>query len=298
MHRRGLQNFLGAGFAASCGVVRQLAVGDAENVEERDRKNKALPGDRARYWDDNTKRNYWYQASTDEASWENGDFNAPYSEDRWDDDWDFRKSSPNKHKAVHQIILVRHGQYDTRSKRDELRVLTPLGRDQAEAVGRHLRMLLDNQLIYPIDTIYFSTKARASETYSLLYPYLPEMPLHRRMPCSMLREGCVFRAVPEPNWGSHGLPRAEQYLRDGSRVEAAFKNYIQRAPVDCEKSYSSLLVCHGNVIRYFVCRALQLPPTAWARFKLPHTGIVILNVHHNGKVICNRILCNYLNPLL
>ena len=46
------------------------------------------------------------------------------------------QASPSRH-----IILIRHGQYDETSKDDHLRVLTPLGRAQAEATGRRLAAL-------------------------------------------------------------------------------------------------------------------------------------------------------------
>ena len=65
------------------------------------------------------------------------------------------------------------------------------------------------------------------------------------------------------------------------RIEAAFLKYIHRAdPYDdhemVEHSHEEefddnphefeIIVGHGNVIRYFFCRALQLPPEVWLRF--------------------------------
>lgn len=56
----------------------------------------------------------------------------------------------------------------------------------------------------------------------------------------------------------------QQYHEDGARIEAAFRRYIHRAdPKQKEDSYE-IIVCHANVIRYFVCRfvaeAVQLEP--------------------------------------
>lgn len=46
----------------------------------------------------------------------------------------------------------------------------------------------------------------------------------------------------------------QQYHEDGARIEAAFRRYIHRAdPKQKEDSYE-IIVCHANVIRYFVCR--------------------------------------------
>ena len=46
----------------------------------------------------------------------------------------------------------------------------------------------------------------------------------------------------------------EEFYRDGARIEAAFRKYFHRAPPTQEKSSVEVLVCHANVIRYFVCR--------------------------------------------
>ena len=60
----------------------------------------------------------------------------------WDTNWDFREEKeprpgqrpgPNRH-----IILVRHGQYDETFSDDDKRILTPLGRRQAEVHGQGL----------------------------------------------------------------------------------------------------------------------------------------------------------------
>lgn len=50
------------------------------------------------------------------------------------------------------------------------------------------------------------------------------------------------------------MPVLQQYHEDGARIEAAFRHYIHRAhPKQKEDSYE-IIVCHANVIRYFVCR--------------------------------------------
>ncbi len=45
-----------------------------------------------------------------------------------------------------------------------------------------------------------------------------------------------------------------------------------------------ILVCHGNVIRYFVCRALQFPPDAWLRFEMYNGSMTHLYVRPSGRV--------------
>ena len=44
------------------------------------------------------------------------------------------------------------------------------------------------------------------------------------------------------------------------RIEAAFRKYFHRAESSQKEDSYEIIVCHANVIRYFVCRALQFPP--------------------------------------
>ncbi|CDJ67533.1 phosphoglycerate mutase family protein, putative, partial [Eimeria necatrix] len=46
----------------------------------------------------------------------------------------------------------------------------------------------------------------------------------------------------------------------------------------------SIIVCHGNVIRYFFCRALQLPRCAWLRLAAANCSISWLSVDSRGFV--------------
>ena len=98
---------------------------------------------------------------------------------------------------------------------------------------------------------------------------------------------------------------------EGSRIEAGFRKYIRRADpepvgeVDQAKEATDskavtatgakpaatggvdtvdILVCHGNVIRYFMCRALQLPPDAWLRLGIHNGSISILDIRPSGRM--------------
>jgi serine/threonine-protein phosphatase PGAM5 len=45
-----------------------------------------------------------------------------------------------------------------------------------------------------------------------------------------------------------------------------------------------VIVGHGNVIRYFVCRGLQIPPEAWLRFSVFNCSITYLVISPSGYV--------------
>uniref|UniRef100_A0A8C7XFR1 Serine/threonine-protein phosphatase PGAM5, mitochondrial n=1 Tax=Oryzias sinensis TaxID=183150 RepID=A0A8C7XFR1_9TELE len=179
----------------------------------------------------------------------------------------------SKPKATRNILLIRHSQYNLSGTSDKERILTPLGREQAEFTGQRLAAL---GLKY--DVLIHSSMARATETAQIISKYLPGVDL---VSCDMLREGAPIQPVPPV---THWKPDAVQYHEDGARIEAAFRRYIHRAdPKQKEDSYE-IIVCHANVIRYFVCRALQFPPEGWLRMGLNNGSITWITIRPSGRV--------------
>ncbi|XP_076587876.1 serine/threonine-protein phosphatase PGAM5, mitochondrial isoform X2 [Chaetodon auriga] len=212
----------------------------------------------------------------------------------WDSNWDKRDPSAlsngkkkeavtedpsseqdnGKPKATRNILLIRHSQYNLSGNSDKERILTPLGREQAELTGKRLAAL---GLKY--DVLIHSSMARATETAHIISKHLPG-PGVELLSCDLLREGAPIEPVPPV---THWKPDAV-YHEDGARIEAAFRRYIHRAdPKQKEDSYE-IIVCHANVIRYFVCRALQFPPEGWLRMGLNNGSITWLTIRPSGRV--------------
>lgn len=83
-----------------------------------------------------------------------------------------------------------------------------------------------------------------------------------------------------PDAAAVGLSyRSQQYHEDGARIEAAFRRYIHRAdPKQKEDSYE-IIVCHANVIRYFVCRCVWLVSLrAWRRPEQPPNCVLVITM--------------------
>uniref|UniRef100_A0AAR2IP08 Serine/threonine-protein phosphatase PGAM5, mitochondrial n=1 Tax=Pygocentrus nattereri TaxID=42514 RepID=A0AAR2IP08_PYGNA len=119
--------------------------------------------------------------------------------------------------------------------------------------------------------------ARAIETATIISKHLCGL----LVSCDLLREGAPIEPIPPV---THWKPEAVQYHEDGARIEAAFRRYIHRAdPKQKEDSYE-IIVCHANVIRYFVCRALQFPPEGWLRMGLNNGSITWLTIRPSGRV--------------
>lgn len=207
---------------------------------------------------------------------------------KWDSNWDrldpkslvkpeVLKANPDEisiktPKTTRHLYLIRHGQYAVEEKDDKNRILSKLGREQANFTGLRLK-----DLNHPYSVIINSTLTRAIETSDIICESFQETP---RKSNDMLCEGSPI--PPEPPLGGW-RPNAAFY-KDGARIEAAFRNFFYRASYKQTEDSHEIIVCHANVIRYFVCRALQLPPEAWLRMSLAHGSITWIAIRPNGNV--------------
>ena len=137
----------------------------------------------------------------------------------WNNNWDHCENQSNG-KAIHQIVLIRHGQYNQGPGGDEVHTLTPLGHIQAHKTGQRLVDLMEKGKIYQPRRIYYSTQVRATETWLDIRSKLPAtlLPLeHNIRPCSMIREGAVCKPIPpSSNWKVEEI----DFIRDQPRVGA------------------------------------------------------------------------------
>lgn len=177
-----------------------------------------------------------------------------------------------KSKAKRHVILIRHGQYETDGKTDSARCLTELGRKQASATGERLK-----NLNIPYGSLITSTMLRAMETSTFILDSVRIGHKHDEM----LEEGFPYIPKPARSVDAH---RESECLKHGSRIEAAFRRYFYRANPDQTSDSYDIIVCHANVIRYFVCRALQYPPESWLRMSLPHASITWITIMADGRV--------------
>jgi len=198
----------------------------------------------------------------------------PYWDKNWDNKADLKKHFKGPGVTKH-IILVRHGQYDESSPEDEKNILTELGRQQAEATGQRLAALLHK---HPDSVLHVSSMARAKETAAIIAKHLPDA--QRTEPDPLLEEGRFAHSIPTRKYD----PKRN---RDHPRIEQAFAKYFQRvvdSPSENQTHEYEVIVCHGNVIRYLTCRALQIPPEAWLRMCTMNCSLTYLVIRPSGKV--------------
>jgi len=162
----------------------------------------------------------------------------------WDKNWDGRVLESmgskeadrdrdrliRKNGITRHIILVRHGQYDETHKEDEKRILTPLGREQAEITGKRIAEMIKGfpETKYTpcnVTTIRVSNMARAKETADIIASQLPSHVL-RAAPDANLNEGRPCHTVPG---GRVSQAVAEKTDESSKKIEMAYRTYFHRA---------------------------------------------------------------------
>ena len=156
---------------------------------------------------------------------------------------------------MRKLILVRHGQYDSQTGN-----LTALGKRQARAT-------VDALSDYDFDALHCSTMPRAQETARILKQGLRSRLKLR--PSSLLRE-----RLPSPVPGMTtraDLPELRENL-------ATMRRAYARLSRPSRSDRTELVVAHGNLIRLFVCLALQVAPTRWLKMAIHNCSITVLVV--------------------
>jgi broad specificity phosphatase PhoE len=169
------------------------------------------------------------------------------------------------------LYLIRHGQYDTSRNLTDARGggLTAFGKKQARLMAQRLSRL-------PISAIHHSTLRRAEETAAIVALKFPGLPLR---PSPLLRE--VVPSLPPALRDFFTALSPEEVERGRHRAERAFDKYFRRAR---REPQHEIVVCHGNIIRYFVCRVLQAPLDLWLNTDVHHCGISEVLIKSDGRM--------------
>ena len=169
--------------------------------------------------------------------------------------------------GIKTIILVRHGQYHAAAE-NKTEQLTTLGKQQARYVAKRLK---ENK----IDQIFHSTMPRAVETAQII-----KNQLNYRGPfeaTDLLREGTpVF---PKKLRKKHGHTDLKKMKTHRLQLEKALKKFFKPS----RKNRVEVLVCHGNVIRYIVCRFLEIDPHLFLKMDILQCAISVFEIKTTGR---------------
>ena len=171
-----------------------------------------------------------------------------------------------------------------------------------------------------VKVVRVSDLARAKETADIIYDNMEldtsgDTVVEKADPDPLLNEGRPCHHIPGGKVRPSVVERTDEHH---PRIEQAFNKYFHRATIpDKEKKESivattpsngsnnyqnneeklvadpkhefEIIVCHANVIRYFFCRALQLPPEAWLRLCTFNCSLTYLTIRPTGTVSCRML---------
>lgn len=169
------------------------------------------------------------------------------------------------------IVLVRHGNYVADPAIDEKigPSLSPLGVAQAQLAGAALMGL-------PVhfDHLYASPMQRARDTAAVIAGDFP---------------GRGFEVIDDLAECTPPTRRTEISKDDKPAELAACKQKLDRVFTRFFKpatagDQADMLVCHGNVIRYLVTRALGVDTTAWLEMSVGHASITTIRIEADGRL--------------
>lgn len=166
------------------------------------------------------------------------------------------------------IILIRHGQYIPSSAKGA-EVLTALGRRQAKYATNRLKEFKK------IDRIVSSTMPRAAATAAIIKRELRyRRPIH---PCDKLRE-CV-PGFPKHLRKKFGFTDTKKLKAHKAQADQAFNKHFTAA----RKDSVVVLVCHGNIIRYLICRVLGIDTLKWREMDIHQCAISSAEIKSKGS---------------
>ncbi len=180
------------------------------------------------------------------------------------------EAPPSAPKAAVEIVLVRHGHYVPDPAADEKLGpgLSPIGVAQARLAGARLHAWPTR-----FDARYVSPMQRARDTAATIGADLP---------------GQSFTLLADLAECTPPTRRAEIMAKEKPEDLAACKAQLDRVfeahfrPADGVQR-TALMVCHGNVIRYLVTRALGVDSTAWLEMSVGHASLTRIRVEADGR---------------
>lgn len=181
-----------------------------------------------------------------------------------------RTSSAGPSATMRTIVLVRHGNYVEDPAIDPKigPHLSPLGVAQAHLAGARLA-----QLPVRFGRMVVSPMQRAEDTAAIIGADFPgrhfdiDQDLAECTPPTRRREIIAHE-------------RPADLAACQAQIDRVFARYFKPAS---GPGQDELIVCHGDVIRYLVTRALGVDTRAWLEMSVGHASITTIRVEADGR---------------
>lgn len=171
--------------------------------------------------------------------------------------------------AARTIVLVRHGHYvPDEADSSPGPGLSQLGFAQAKLVAARLAGFPRK-----FDAIVASPMTRAQDTAKTISESLPGVPFETLPSLAECTPATRRKEVTKDE-------KPEEMAACAATLDGVFA--ARFVPAKGEER-RELLVCHGNVTRYLVTKALGVDTEAWLEMSVPHTSITTIRVEPDGR---------------
>lgn len=183
----------------------------------------------------------------------------------------YSQISSEEQKGIRTIYLIRHGEYDQTDTTDSDvgKKLTPLGIAQARLLSARLKAM-------PIEftSLTSSTMTRARETATVINQDFSGL---------KLQQSELIRECTPPTWRKDIMDETDslELVECKANLEKAFEDIFVPSPDS--KDRNDIIVCHGNVIRYFVTKVLNVDTMSWLQMSISNCSLTIIRVLPDGK---------------
>ena len=171
--------------------------------------------------------------------------------------------------SVHTIVLVRHGQYVPDPAADPKLGpgISALGVAQEHLAGARLAAL-------PVrfDGLYVSPMQRARDSAATIGQDFPERKFE-------VDDDLAECTPPTRRADIMAEEKPEDLAACQAQLDRVFARYFRPATGG---ERTDLLVCHGNVIRYLVTRALDVDTRAWLAMSIGHASVTTIRIAADG----------------
>ena len=184
----------------------------------------------------------------------------------------FAQENNTKTRGVRTLYLIRHGQYDQDDDRDPDigKALIPLGIAQSKLVAGRLKS-------FPVEmnSLISSTMTRARQTAMIINQDFAELELQQTR---------LIRECTPPTWREDIMEGedSEELKKCTDNLDVAFTKYFIPSPD--EKDRNDIIVCHGNVIRYFVTKVLKVETMSWLQMTTGNCGLTVVRIKPDGSM--------------
>ncbi len=167
------------------------------------------------------------------------------------------------------IYMLRHGHFDRDEQSKKKGHLTSLGEKQASYAIKRLKEI-------KFDIAHVSTAIRTQQTAKIVL------------------KGVKPKAIKNSRLLVEGLPcfplaKAKKIKVDGKKISkdtkraaSAFEKFF--IPYKPKGTRNELIVGHGNMIRYYMMRALGVDPKKWTKLDILQCSLSIIEISEDGSM--------------